>query len=127
MTSFGALLLVLVVYLGAAAFAYREAFLERFARHGPPTEVRQASVSETGQPWRLAASITLIGIGGVMVLAGVSLVLDTGNLTHPLPLSAREFGQLLKDIVPGMVSVVVGFLLLEASGRTFNGPRLHTR
>ena len=56
-----------------------------------------------------------------LVLAGSALIFDSGNIQHAVPIDGREFVQLLKDVVPGMISVVVGFLVLEVSGRLNNG------
>ena len=116
MSTTGTLLLVLVVYLFAAAYAYRRTFTA--LRQTTWADLRTTPVAALG---RLALTVLMIAAGGVMVLAGSALIFDSGNIQHAVPIDGREFVQLLKDVVPGMISVVVGFLVLEASGRLNNG------
>lgn len=126
MDSTGTLLLVLLIYLGAAAYAYRDAFFA-LRRKQSPTHESQSPVSEsndsaTGRPaWSAIGIFALVAIGGVMVMAGTSLVVESGSLPYNVPLSSHELFQLLKDVIPGLISIILGFVLLEYSNRTWGG------
>lgn len=120
------LLVALLIYVGAAAYAYRSAYFgwreRRGPRHTTLADVPHVAEPVTNNPLMRAIGIVLLVVlGGVMVLAGTALVLDSGNVSHGLPYTGHEFVQLMKDTIPGMISVVVGFLLLEATNRTLGG------
>ena len=112
MSSTGTLLLVLLVYVCAAAFAYRRSIAA--VRQTFWTDLRTTPLASVG---RLALTVGLIAAGGVMVLAGSALVFDSGNVPYGVPIDGPEFIRLLKDVVPGIISVVLGFLVLASSVR----------
>lgn len=129
MSSTTTLLLALLIYLGAAAYAYRSAYFawrdKRTSGHTTPASVLQTAEPLTDNPLLRAIGIVLfVVMGGVMVLAGTALVLDSGNISHSIPYTEHEFMQLMKDVIPGMISIVVGFLLLETTNRTLGGKGL---
>ena len=120
------LLVALLIYVGAAAYAYRSAFYawreRRASGYRIPAPVPHFGAPVTNNPLlRVVGILLFVVLGGVMVLAGTALVLDSGNVSHGLPYTGHEFVQVMKDMVPGMISIVVGFLLLETTNRTLGG------
>ena len=119
MSSTMTLIVALGVYTLVAAYLYRHPLREYLRRK------RGLEPSGEHPPFgpapRLLATVLLFALGGVMVLAGTALVFDSGNIRHSVPIDSHEFVQLLKDVIPGMLSIVVGFLLLESTLRIQGG------
>jgi hypothetical protein len=120
---------VLAIYLGAVAYTYRGVYHEWRKRRGegpvPRSCMPEPEKSFLDRPLvRFLGIVAFVILGGLMVLAGSGLVFDSGNLAHGLPISSHEFVLLMKDVIPGMISIVLGFLLLEMSNRTLGGKGL---
>ena len=112
------LILVLAIYVGASLVVHRRTLRDYWFTHH---ELRDETAAASTFTWGILSVLVLLALGGVMVLAGAALVFESGNLNPPMPVTSSEMLGLLRDVIPGLLSIIVGFLLLEASNRTQRG------
>ena len=114
------LLLALAIYVLVSLYGYRDAFEAQRDR------IEQEIEEPLFAIWHIVGSLILFLAAGALIIGGILVAFGGSHMREAWLLSAITTGRVLLDFAAGMVSIILGLLLVRFTrhwlNETINGP-----
>lgn len=101
------LLLALVIYALVSLYGYRDVFEAQRDR------IEQEIEEPLFAIWHIVGSLILFVVAGALIIGGIVVAFGGTHMRGAWILSAITTGRVLLDLVAGLVSIILGLLLVR--------------